>query len=222
MGWILPAKLNGPLTPELWLNIATHGLASQAEERVRAEYLAYLEDALEAGESRAAVLAEWGDPHRANAELKKAHLTTREARYLPPGYASSWVGFGRALGEDAVILGVWIYKAMQDFLRGEATAFITILFGLTLLAIVARWFVLSRHAFTPQVRALLHWLLRPISIGLVIMFAFLVWKGQGLAEMRELLGEGPLGFIVVGFMVYHFSRLLTGLSAARKSETQAA
>ena len=80
------------MTPEHWLNIATHGLALEAAARVRAEYLAHLEDALEAGESAEAVLREWGDPHTANRELSKAHLTTREARYLPAGYAPTAAG----------------------------------------------------------------------------------------------------------------------------------
>lgn len=37
------------MTPEHWLNIATRGLQKGAAQRIQAEYLAHLEDALEAG-----------------------------------------------------------------------------------------------------------------------------------------------------------------------------
>lgn len=46
-------------------DIATAELVPGVAERVRAEHLAHLEDALAAGESEGQVVGEWGDPHLA-------------------------------------------------------------------------------------------------------------------------------------------------------------
>lgn len=222
MGWMLPPPLSGPMTPEHWLNIATHGLARAAAARVRAEYLAHLEDALDAGESASDVLREWGDPHRANRELSLAHLTAREARYLPAGYAPSWAGLGKALGEDAAVLAVWVYRAVQDTVQGELSAAVFGLLGLTLCAIVLRWLALSRRAFSPQARALLHWLLSPVSLALLLIVGLLTWEG-GWSGVAEEIGRGEWPMLLaLSYALYHFSRLLTALSAARKAEAQAA
>ncbi|MHA0035670.1 hypothetical protein [Deinococcus sp. PESE-13] len=147
------------MTPEHWLNIATHGLAPQSSVRVRAEYLAHLEDALDTDESVVEVMAEWGDPHRANAELKKAHLTTREARYLPAGYAPTWTGLEKAIKEDALILGIWTASLVRDVLRQDFSPAALLPLGGGAALLLLRWLLLSRGAYSPKVRAFLWWLL---------------------------------------------------------------
>lgn len=211
------------MTPEHWLNIATHGLAPQSGERVRTEYLAHLEDALEAGESVMAVLTEWGDPHRANAELKKAHLTTREARYLPAGYAPTPTGLGKAFQEDALILGLWSAALIRDLLSNDFSPAGLGLLGVAGLVISLRWFFLSRGHYSQRVRAFIWWLLTPLHLIGLSFLGFLGWyfTQHGLQVWDEL----PRGWwaytLLLGIAGYYTSRLLTALSAARKAEARA-
>lgn len=86
------------MTLDRWLEIATHGLAPADATRVRREYTGAFHDAHDAGERD--VVAGWGDPHRVNRDLRRVHLTTREARALHPGYAPTLAGLGQALRED--------------------------------------------------------------------------------------------------------------------------
>lgn len=202
------------MTPEHWLNIATYGLAPQSAQRVRAEYLAHLEDALDAGESVAEVLAEWGDPHRANAELEKAHLTTREARYLPAGYALSLRGLREALWEDVSIFVLWLIMLLPLEGSGEGSGIFSVL-GLSLLATFLRWLTLSRP-FSPYARAWFHWLLQPMTIAV-----FYVLPGG----WERLKPESPMTTFVLGFaavyLLSYLMRLFMALSAARKAEALA-
>ncbi|ADY25712.1 hypothetical protein Deipr_0550 [Deinococcus proteolyticus MRP] len=209
------------MTPEHWLNIATHGLALEAAARVRAEYLAHLEDALEAGESAEAVLREWGDPHTANRELSKAHLTTREARYLPAGYAPTWAGLGRALGEDAVPLLLFALTALAELRSGETAITLALLLAIVAAALL-RWLVLSRQMLAARGRATLYWLLSFPTVLMAMSCAVLASRGaEGWHEAGRLLWErGWTGLLIVAYLLYHFSRLLTALSAARKAEAQ--
>lgn len=221
MGWILPPPFSGEMTPEHWLNVATHGLAPEAAARVRAEYLAYLEDALEAGQGTEAVLREWGDPHTANRELSKAHLTTREARYLPAGYAPTWAGLGRALGEDAVPLLLFALTALAELRSGETAITLALLLAIVAAALL-RWLVLSRQMLAARGRATLYWLLSFPTVLMAMSCAVLASRGaEGWHEAGRLLWErGWTGLLIVAYLLYHFSRLLTALSAARKAEAQ--
>ena len=212
------------MTPERWLAIATHGLAPQAEERVRAEYIAYLEDALEAGENVECVLAQWGDPHRANTELMRAHLTLREARYLPVGYAPNWTGLGKAFQEDVLILGWWTAALIWDLLNKEFSPAGLGLLGMAGLVISLRWFFLSRGHYSQSVRAFIWWLLTPLHLIGLGMLSFLGWSltRNGLEVWTEL-SSGWWGYLLLlAVSGYYTSRLFTALAAARKADAQAA
>ena len=218
MAWTLLPR-PAPMTPEHWLNIATQGLAPAPAQRVRAEYLAHLEDAWGAGEGPAAVLRAWGDPHAVNRELRRAHLTTRETRYLPAGYAPNWSGLGRAVSEDGVVLGVFGYRAIPDAWRGEASPVaLTLILGSVLLAGL-RWWVLSRQVFPLTVRAGLHWLLSPLSVAALALAGLLIWTAangewSGWSGLFEPWWSGPL---LLSYLAYHGSRLWTALRAAHKA-----
>lgn len=155
------------MTPEHWLNIATHGLEAGATARVRGEYLAHLEDALDAGESVAAVLAEWGDPHAANRELREAHQTMLMRWLLPAAYAPTGSGLWTALSDEIFSVGTILFAAFRWLAINQAFAVVVVIAAMLLL----RWLVLSRP-FTLPVRTAGYWLLSPAFVGLLLFMSF--------------------------------------------------
>ncbi|MGX9685679.1 hypothetical protein ACTQ9L_00805 [Deinococcus wulumuqiensis] len=148
------------MTPEHWLNIATRGLQKGAAQRIQAEYLAHLEDALEAGESLESVLAEWGDPHGANKELKLAHPNMLMLWLLPASYAPSGTGLFNAFTDETVpflALAYFLYHRLAP-LQASLVLLATILMT------VVRWFVLSRPG-KRWVKVMGWWLLNPLSVA---------------------------------------------------------
>ncbi|GGI78737.1 hypothetical protein [Deinococcus wulumuqiensis] len=150
MAWNIHPHWNAPLSPPLWLEIATHGLAPQAAERVRAEHLAHLDDAVDAGESVEDVLREWGDPHRANDAFRKAHLTVTDRGLLHPGYALSAAGWRRAVFEEGeagragmVILLTLLFTVLNATLHLPPAAGVAAALLIVLLVPTLRWLVIA-------------------------------------------------------------------------------
>lgn len=162
MAWNIHPHWSAPLTPKLWLEIATHGLAPQAAERVRAEHLAHLDDAVDAGESVEDVLREWGDPHRANDAFRKAHLTVTDRGLLHPGYALSAAGWRRAVFEESefgrsgvVVLLPMLFSLFREFFTPNV-ALMSVL-GLVLVVPTLRWFLIAALRLGGLARVLVAW-----------------------------------------------------------------
>ncbi|MFC4639206.1 hypothetical protein [Deinococcus hohokamensis] len=213
------------MTPEQWLSLATHGLVPEAQRRVRAEYLAHLEDALEAGEEQAEVVSGWGDPVQAGRDLRRAHLTIQDAEHLTPGYAPSWKGFWRAQAEDALVVAVPVIFLLRDFLTGSAKpedVGLSLSMVATLLMVGGlRWWLLSRVPLRPVPRAGLDWLLRPMSVFMVLLVVVLGWKlSQNLTAvvplLRSELAASPELAFILAVLAFHVSRLRRALRAAQK------
>ncbi|SEJ88793.1 hypothetical protein SAMN04488058_12915 [Deinococcus reticulitermitis] len=217
MAWTLLPR-SAPMTPEHWLEIATHKLAPEAATRIRAEHLAHLEDALRAGETAEAALREWGDPHAANDAYCKAHLTVRDAELLHPGYALSAAGWRRAVFEE----GEWgrsgmaiVLPLMFTLLRGFFTPSVAVL---SLLAVAfavptLRWLLVAGLRLGGVSRVLAAWLLSGWS-SLVMLLGLTLW--QMPEKWGDALGLGLLGV----FGVLWLWRLWLGLRIFRKAGHQ--
>jgi len=210
------------MTLDRWLEIATHGLAPAPAERVRQEYAAAFADAQEAGEWPYDVLAGWGDPHRVNRELRRVHLTTREARALHPGYAPTLAGVGRALQEDA---GFAVAFVVFGFLSGgTVTADRWAMSAALLLSSCLRWLVVSRLSERVPWRAAASWFLhRGTVFGAALLW--LVWESgvTRRAPLAELVGQDLVyGALLLAYAAYLLHRLLTSLHAAHKLQGEAA
>lgn len=222
------------MTLERWLEIATHGLAPAAASRVRREYADAFRDAYDAGERN--VLAGWGDPHRVNRELRRVHLTTREARALHPGYAPTWAGLRQALGEDlGFVVGIWLYELVLN--PGSTSgAERWVASGAIVLVAALRWLIVSRLSERVRGRAVAHWLLQPFTVALVLLawtVAQAVLTGLVLPRTWEAtwrllpwgdgLAFGLLMTLLVGWVIVrHLLRLPHSLRAAAKLEGETA
>ncbi|RTR26834.1 hypothetical protein [Deinococcus radiophilus] len=207
------------MTPEHWLNVATHGLAPASAQRVTQEYLDHLQDAEEAGEPREAVLAEWGDPHQANRELKKAHLTVREARYLPVVFAPTWQGLKKSYLQDLGFIVLMAFLRTRDVMSGadSASVGIWLLAGLLLLPLV-RWIILSRDEWSLTVRAIFSWLLDVMTVMvLFIVAAMLTYRSTDLGFAIDDRTDMLTALALIAYLIYHASRLLTAVQATRKA-----
>ncbi|WP_051363368.1 hypothetical protein [Deinococcus murrayi] len=213
-----------PLTLERWLDLATHGLAPEAASRVRREYADAFHDAHDAGERD--VVAGWGDPHRVNRELRPVHLTGRETRALHPGYAPTWAGLRRALGEDLFLFGLVVGDALWDTWQGATVPwgrFALLLSGLLMLTL-ARWLSVSRLD-AGRWRALSYWALQA-KTGLLLYWLWGLWELRTVWKNFRLPAELsadvllPLACLVLAFG--HLWSLPTALRAAAKLEGEAA
>lgn len=70
------------MTLEQWLQHATANLEAHAAQRICREYHAHLEDALAAGSTEAAFVAELGSARDANAGFVRSHLTLNDVLLL--------------------------------------------------------------------------------------------------------------------------------------------
>lgn len=210
MGWILPPPLSGAMTPEHWLNVATHGLAPEPAARVQAEYLAHLEDALEAGETESHVLREWGDPHRANDAFCRAHLTVSDAGMLHPGYALSAAGWRRAVTEE---IDGWLIPLFSVFLNQVAGSFVRALCGagvILLLVPTIRWLLIAGLRLSGAARVVTAWLISSWGAALTLV---------GLFIRKFDLPVGPAAAALALLSLPWLWRLWAALRALHKART---
>lgn len=214
------------MTLERWLEIATHGLAPSAASRVRREYADAFHDAHDAGERN--VLAGWGDPHRVSRELRRVHLTTREARALHPGYAPTWAGLRQALGEDSALLVGLLGFAAWNALRGDADGTggrVLAAFALLLLLTLARWGLVSRLLDAVRWRAVSHWILQA-KTGLLAVWVWGLWGLRDVWSNFRLPTRLSMDVIVplmcLTLCFVHLFTLTVALRAAHKLEGEAA
>lgn len=209
------------MTLERWLEIATHGLAPAPAE-LRQEYMAAFADAQDAGEWPHDVLAGWGDPHRVGRELRRIHLTDREARALHPGYAPTLAGLGQALREDGAFIGGVLAAGMVEDgqVHLERWSIICVL----LLPPLLRWLIVSRLGERVLWRVAVSWLLhRATVLGAALLW--IVWE-RGLPArplQADLTGwEVLIGTLCLSYAAYHLYRLPTSLRAATKLKGETA
>lgn len=215
MAWNLHPHWNAPLTPELWLEIATYGLAPEAAARVRAEHLAHLEDALAAGEAKRDVLREWGDPHRAGDTFRKAHLTTTDASLMHPGYALSAAGWRRAVLEEGELgrSGVFLLLPMLfSLLQALFSPGLAVVGALCLAFVVptSRWLVIAGPQLGGAARVVAAWLLSGWGSAFLLTLAGVLWKPD---YWGATLGPG----LLLLFGLPWLWRLWAGLRALGKS-----
>ena len=218
MAWNIHPHWSAPLTPKLWLEIATQGLAPQAAERVRAEHLAHLDDAVDAGESVEDVLREWGDPHRANDAFRKAHLTVTDRGLLHPGYALSAAGWRRAIFEESefgrsgvVVLLPMLFSLFREFFTPNV-ALMSVL-GLVLVVPTLRWLVIAGLRLSGAARVVAAWLFSaPVTIMALFLGVFW-WRWD--SGQPDGLGLG----VVAAFLLLWFWRLWAALRALHKVES---
>lgn len=220
MAWEIHPEWRGPLTPHVWLDIATYGLADAAKVRVRAEYLAYLEDAGEAGESAEDVLREWGDPHRANDTLRKAHLTVNETGLLHPGYALSAAGWRRAVFEEGeagrtgmVLLLPLLFNVVSTALRLPASGGVVVALLVALLVPTLRWLVIAGLRLGGVARVLVAWLLSALGAMSVLMAGAFWWRWDAVRSDGLSLG------LAAALLLLWFWRLRAALRALHKVES---
>lgn len=188
--WILYDEYRGPpLSAPAWLDIAVRGLAPPAAERVRAEHLAHLEDALASGETEPEVVAGWGDPWAAWRKLRRVHPTQFEAGLLPPPYPPGLRGLRESLERDLFVpltfgVGLSVMLAL-DVAQGRPGSAYGVLGAGVLLAApplgLLRWLLL-RGPRSPAQTAALHWLLGPLGALAVAM--------AGTEAVRHVNGDG--------------------------------
>lgn len=217
--WILYDEHRGPpLSAPAWLDIAVRGLAPVAAERVRAEHLAHLEDALAAGETERAVVDAWGDPWAAWRKLRRVHPTRFEAGLLPPVYRPGLGGLRESLERDlfaplALAVGLSGMLAL-DMAQGRAVSPYGVLGAVVLLTALPlgllRWLLL-RDRRSPALTAALHWLLGPLG-ALAVAIA-------GTESVRHLNGHGvPDGPLLIGLPLLALAVLSARAAAvARKA-----
>ena len=183
MAWDFHPEWRGPLTPDLWLDIATYELAPAAKGRVKGEYLAYLEDARAAGESVREVLKEWGDPHQANRQLRKAHLTTLDRQFLHPGYALSAAGWRQALADEpqrsslATPFLTYVFYATLAQATGSVAQALILALTAILLIPTLRWLTIAGLRLAGKVRVVAFWVLSSRGFMVSTIGALGWWKG---------------------------------------------
>lgn len=202
-----------PLPAREWLDIAVDGLVPAAAERVRAEHLAHLEDALESGESEIEVVRGWGDPHRAARTLRRAHPTVSEQNSLPPVYSPGPDGLRAALRHDrgefvAAFLitgGVWYLSGQNwQFWWGlYLSVWTTTLVVLRLL----RWRLLAPHR-SLAARMWGEWMASTPTVLLLLLFS--------LPLLRPL--EGPRDIAIWAGVTGMYS-LAHGVDLRRRLQT---
>lgn len=213
------------MTLERWLEIATHGLAPSAASRVRREYTNAFHDAHDAGERD--VLAGWGDPHRVGRELRRVHLTTREARALHPGYVPTWGGLRRALGEDlgfiVSLLGIVLWHTWQGDPLDSARLGAVV--GILLLLPLLRWVLVSRLSRWPRWRTAALWTLQ-VKTGLLAAWLWSLWALRDVWSSFRLPAalnwEVAVPLLCFALCLGHLWTLPTALRAAAKQEGEAA
>lgn len=220
MAWNIHPHWNAPLSPKLWLEIATHGLAPQAAERVRAEHLAHLDDAVDAGESVEDVLREWGDPHRANDAFRKAHLTVTDRGLLHPGYALSAAGWRRAVFEEGeagragmVILLPLLFTVLNATLHLPPAAGVAAALLIVLLVPTLRWVVIAGLRPSGAARVVAVWLFSAPGTIMALLLGVFWWRWD--SGQPDGLGLG----VVAALLLLWFWRLWAGLRALHKVES---
>lgn len=210
MAWDMHPEWRRPLTPQLWLDIACYGLAPASAARVRAEHLAHLEDALEAGETESQVLREWGDPHRANDAFCRAHLTVSDAGMLHPGYALSAAGWRRAVAEE---IDGWVIPLFGVFLNQVAGWFVRALCGagvILLLVPTIRWLLIAGLRLSGAARVVTAWLISSWGAALTLV---------GLFIRKFDLPVGPAAVALALLSLPWLWRLWAALRALHKERT---
>ncbi|GGS02259.1 hypothetical protein [Deinococcus sedimenti] len=213
---LLSPRLQPPRTVTKWLDIATDGLTLEAARRVRHDYLNHFQDTLADQPHLTAtdILRRWGSAHTANRELRRTHLTIRDAHRLPPRHLS--LG-GSLWSASAPVAGLTI-AALPDLRRGEAVTPLLLYVGaLTTLALL-RWWILSRP-LTPTRRATAYWLTSPFSGALLAgLMAALWFLHTGTLTPDPLLTwtREPASWAVLSVVTLHLWRLPLAVNASRK------
>ncbi|RTR29483.1 hypothetical protein [Deinococcus radiophilus] len=223
MSFFLPARPwnREPQTPERWLELATEGLEAGAAEQVRAESLAQLAGAQQAGQSQAEVLGGWGDPNAANARLRRSHLQGGEAARIPAGYARGWPGLRAAYCEHLfftvmssllVLLAFWMTLLREPAPRA---LWLGVIYVLILLLPLLRWYALSGPAQPPVTRVWRSWLTKPETWLALLMVGRALWQ----LAFPDAGGPSVQWWHLI-FVIYVLSELWLGLKAARKVQAQ--
>lgn len=213
---LLSPRLQPPRTVAEWLEVATDGLTPEAAHRVRHDYLNHLQDTLAAQPdlTHTDILRRWGSAHTTNRELRRTHLTVRDARRLPPRHLS--LG-GSLWSASAPVAGLTV-AALPDLRRGEAvTPFLLSVGILTALALL-RWWVLSRP-LPPTRRAAAYWLTEPLSGALTASLVAALWfLHTGTLTPDRLIAwtREPAFWVALSFLSFHIWRLSLAVNASRK------
>lgn len=193
------------MTAQEWLNTATFGLAPVAAERVRAEHLAHLEDALESGETEAGVVADWGDPYAARMDFWEVHLTHDDALLLHPGYPRGWPGLGRLLGEWWWLLAVAGALALAGL---ELGAFMAAFWAVVLavrLRVVRPGKGAAERARAAQVWHPMHAVTRLMGFNLLLWGVLLILGGTAEGN-SGMVGAGLLLLLLAAALAAHERR----------------
>lgn len=179
------------MTLEQWLQEAIANTEVKAAQRIRREYQAHLEDALAAGTTEDAFVADLGSAAAANAGFVKAHLTLSDVVLLdsPRGpLHPRWLWLYGLLSLCSVVLALFISPV-----RG-------LLVSLLMLAGLAFWFWLraawrAGNLSTRQADQLcwdvatgISGLSLALAFGQVgwLLFSFTVLTGVGVPRWRKL------------------------------------
>lgn len=213
---LLSRRRQPPGTVAEWLHAATDGLTPEAARRVRHDYLNHFQDtrAAQPDLTHTDILRRWGSADTANRELRRAHLTVRDARRLPPRHLSL---SGSLWSTSAPAAGLTV-AALPDLRRGEAvTPFLLSVGILTVLALL-RWWVLSRP-LPPTRRAAASWLTAPLSGALMAGLVVALWSlhtGTLTPDRLIAWSREPASWVVVGCVTFHIWRLSLAVNASRK------
>lgn len=194
------------MTAQQWLDTATFGLAPPAAERVRAEHLAHLEDALASGETEAGVVADWGDPWAARMDFREVHLTHDDALLLHPGYPRGRAGLGRLLGEW------WWLFAVAGGLAALSLDLGTLLAAFWAVVLAVRlWVVHPGREAAVRVRAAQVW--HPVHAVTRLMVFNLLLGGVLLALGGT--AEGNSGMVGAGLLLLLLAAALAAYERRR-------
>lgn len=215
---LLNPRLQPPRTVADWLEVATADLTPTAAARVRADYQTHLEDTLAAEPdlTEAGLLRRWGSARAARTGLNRAHLTTWDARHLPPGRLS----VRRVLLDSAPMQLGMLGAAGPEALRGDPRALTLLGAALLLVQLInlARWQLLTRP-LRPESRVIWHWLTKPSSIILLGGLLWATWTG--VTQPAQVGGwfDRLEGWLAAGVLTVQLVRFQLSLTAARKQRS---